>query len=391
MNYPKTLSLAFFNIAILSSTSFGQVEMAVNRADTGVAQLVADLQNRPRSQLTKVELTSQNTRSIAGGGVIGTGGSNGIQTSDGKITPLDVVFSQENKVIDVKKEYSVGYKFFQEQVDKIAKAIPSFADDIDIKFSRLTWIVSGLELSSKQCLNNMGIFQVRHGDKQVVLACQNAEGEVSLNLRAIKQLKSPKYLGVVLLHEAFVYSMLREYSADEYPNAEFQMISKVVPYIVSNKTLNPEKLYEYAQIVRYVREYVDPVSYKVGNKYNNYALEIYKNRRAEINNDHYSLQLLEIRQSHLKSLLESFNVIRENVTPCEGDGLANYIVAYGRLKNEYESLIDFANGLSKALHSVGDQAMAVGLASDIGAQLVLLVSEHNHRMTAILQSGSCKK
>ncbi|MBL7672492.1 MAG: hypothetical protein JNM39_18590 [Bdellovibrionaceae bacterium] len=391
MSYPKTLGLAIFNIAILSATSFGQVEMAVNGADAGVAQLVADLQNRPRSQLTKVELRSQNTRSIAGGGVIGTGGGNGVQTSDGKITPLDVVFSQETKVIDVKKEYSVGYKFFQEQVDKIAKAIPSFADDINIKFSRLTWIGSGLELSSKKCLNNMGIFQVRLGDKQVVLACQYAEGEVSLNVRAIKQLKNPKYLGVVFLHEAFVYSMLREYRADEYPNAEFQMISKVVPYIVSNKTLNPEKLYEYAQIVRYVREYVDSVSYKVGNKYNNYALEVYIDRRAEINNDHDSLQLLEARQSHLKSMVESFNVIRENVKPCEGDGLANYIVAYNRLKNEYQSLIDFANGLSKTLHSVGDQAMAVGLASDTGAQLVLLVSEHNYRMTAILQSGSCKK
>lgn len=325
-----------------------------------------------RQKLTDIMKASQGSE--------GVGGGNGVQSSDGKITPLDVVFAQENKVIDVKKEYSIGYKYFRQQVDKISKAIPSFANDIETKFASLTWIASGLDLSaSKGCLNNMGIFQVRVGDKQVVLACQNSEGEVSLNKRAIKQLKDPRYLGVVLLHEAFVNSMLHEYRSDEYPQAEFQMISRIVPYIISNQTLNPEKLYEYAQVVRYVRDQ---------NHFNKYALEAFEDRRISYEKDQDEKNTLADWKSNLEPAIEKLFQLRKALG-CDGSNVESYIVTYGRLVEAYRQVIDANTAFSKSSANSNNAAEVAAMNEVVSNELAQIQNDHESTMNSLLKN--CQK
>lgn len=303
----------------------------------------------------------------------GVGGGNGVQGSDGKITPLDMLFAQENRPIDIKKAYPAGYKYFQKQVDKIAKAIPSFAIDIESEFSSLKWIGTGLELSDLSgCLNNMGIFKVRSGEKQIVLACQNAEGEVTINLKAIKLLKNPEYLGVVLLHEAFVKSMLTVYKPEEYPQAEYQMISKVVPYIILNPTLNPEKIYEYAQVISYVRGDI-----------NKYSIEVFQDRRlayeqelAAHENDLEQMKALKDQQRKLELMVQK--LLQTNFNLCDGTG--SIIVAYSEVFDAHRRFTVQARKFAESASRVYIKASAFVMASDVDDALMRLKRGYDSTM-----------
>lgn len=338
--------------------------------------------SKTESQRSNLKIQQKPIASLkAARGTEGVGGGNGVQTADGKIVPLDVVFAEEVKPIDVKKEYPIGYRYFQKQVAKIARAIPSFAKDIETKFASLKWIAVGLKLNAPQeCLNNMGIFQVRDGDKQIVLACQNSEGEVSLNTRDIKKLKDPKYLGAILLHEAFVRSMLHEYKPEDYPQAEFQMISKVVPYIISNQTLDPAQLYEYAQVVRYVEDQ---------DYFNNYALEAFEDRRTSHKKDQDEYYALLDWRSKLRPSLEKLVQLRKGLS-CDGRNVEAYMVTYLRLVEDYRKTIDAYIAYSESSRNRRN-AGEIWVRIDGVIKLELSHIQYNHESIMNSLVKNCKK
>jgi hypothetical protein len=304
----------------------------------------------------------------------GVGGGNGLQGSDGKITPLDVVFAQKNKPIDIRQDYPAGYKYFEKQVDKIAKVIPSFANDIETEFSRLKWIGTELDLNdSNGCLNNLGIFKVPSREKQVVLACQNSDSEVTLNLKAIRLLKNPEYLGVVFLHEVFVKSLLTEYKPAEYPKAEFLLISKVVPYIFTNPTLNPEKLYEYAQVIGFVRGYI-----------NRYSIEVFEDRRTAyeqertvLEKEQADMKALEDRHTTLEPMIQELLQMKFN--RCD-ESVGTFMLAYNKVREAHRQFTVDAEKLSKSAVSVSNQARASVMASDVREAMIKMERDYDSTM-----------
>lgn len=209
-------------------------------------------------QTNNLPKSLQNAKGIAQGPGK-TGGGNGVQDANGKITPLDVLFTDANSAVDPIKKYPVAANYFKAQLKKIALAIPSLAKNIEADFASLRWYVTSLDLDTAACTNSMGIFKVRSGQKQVVIACQNAEGEVYVSKNALNNLQKPEHLGVVFLHEALVKEMLVRHqgSTEAYAEAEVKLITKTIPYIISNPQLEGRKLYDLIQNISRVTEGTD--------------------------------------------------------------------------------------------------------------------------------------
>jgi hypothetical protein len=209
--------------------------------------------NYPRTlSIILVALTFSSISGFAkSGGVVGTGGGNGVARKDGKTVPLEVMFAEENESIDPKVEYPAGYLHFRYLLGKISKVMPTFAKDLDESFSRLNWTRTSLELidldpNKQPCINNIGQFKISSDSKQPIIACQKSDNEVVLSKSAVQSMPKQEYIGVIFLHEAFVNRMLAHFS-DDYSAVEEFMITKIMPYIISYKTLDAKRLYEYAR------------------------------------------------------------------------------------------------------------------------------------------------
>jgi hypothetical protein len=280
-------------------------------------------------------------------GTEGVGGGNGVQTSDGKITPLDVIFIDANSKVDVREKYPVALKFFETQVAKISNAIPSFAKDIKLIFSKLNWNLTGLDLNEQGCLNSMGLFKVRAGDKQVTIACQNKHGVVTMSQNAVKLLKKPEYLGVVFLHEVFMFKLLEQHSGESYKAIEEMIVTNIMPYILSGSSLDPKELYSYAAEVGFVTN---------TNPHNRYALEVFEGRRDSYQTEEAARVAAEVAQEAVRmkvgALRARKTVIEEAVKIFESsaaivdscpriDGsFQTYLVQYGDLLLSAEELND---------------------------------------------------
>lgn len=357
---PKIFGAVILNIAFLSSISLAQTpsdfltsghrkaEFVTSNSleqNARLPKLTKDSVRKPRLNIPKdgmrlPELDSRKSQhSERQGGVIGTGGGSGIQSSDGRITPLEVLFSQESKPLDgkeMREKFPLAYGYFQEQVSKISKSIPSFAKDIESTFSKLKWTITSLEkyleIGDAACLNSMGVFKVRSGNRQVVIACQKANGEIILSATAIKLLKKPEYLGVIFLHETFVNKMLLK-SYNSYVADEEQMITKVMPYILSNQILDAKILYDHAA----------EVGFHSFTHYNAYELEVFEDSRFRFEKIQADFAELEReKQAILKALQEfmtSVQVINNCPTFDGTEDIAHYIQKYFGLRNRVANLI----------------------------------------------------
>ena len=251
-----------------------------------------------------------------------TGGGNGVQSKEGDITPLEVIFANSNKDLNPQSSYPVGYKYFQTIVQKIKVAIPSFAKDIEQSFKELKWIGTTLELTQDSCRNSTGIFRIDSAGKQVVVACQNEDGEVYLNLKNAKLMKKPEYMGIIFLHETFVRKLIYSYSEPrDYKNAEVLMITKINPYLISNATLDPKKVYDFTSDLGFRR-------YQSSPDYNSYALEVFPEVLESYKKQEASLAAVTQLENKAKDLLNEYLVFVKIMETCDvNDARLNSSVA----------------------------------------------------------------
>ena len=248
------------------------------------------------------------------GGTASGGGGNAVLTQSGKVIPLDLYMAQQNSSIVAQTKFPVAYKYFQQQIEKVRVAIPSFAKDLQAHFSVLKWTLTNMDITAKTCRNNMGIYSVQVGNKVVILACQS-ENEVVLSAKYTHLMEKPEYLGVIFLHEAFVNQLLAEFPVRGYAEAETELITKADPYILSNNILNPEILYSYA---------VDFYLASENNRFNDYAIEASPARKAEFEQLKAKTEKFEqnavIDQQKLDAAVQKFNDDIKFWTACDLNG-----------------------------------------------------------------------
>lgn len=183
-------------------------------------------------------------------GQIGTGGGNGVRLANGSVVPLDLYFAlnlKEQSDTQIQQKFKGAYNYFLRQVGKIEKVLPSFANDLKDGISKLSWILSELDIDEPQCLNDIGAYKIESGGKQLIIACQDKNKEVKLNMKLVRKLKNPDFLGVIFLHEVFVSKMLASaINEQDYRKNERDLVEKINPYILSNSSLDGKRLYDYA-------------------------------------------------------------------------------------------------------------------------------------------------
>ena len=193
---------------------------------------------------------------VAAGGK-DSGGQSGARLSSGAVVPLDYLIATSNKPMDVKNDpkYTKAYAYFVRKTEAIRKAIPSLADDLVKNFDQLNWILTKMEVSSKNCMNNLGILKLQKGQSEIGIACQDQRGRVLVSQTSLNAFPAEQLLGVVFLHESAVRTMLkvhRESEAD-YIKAEVRLTQEFVPYLLQNESLQAEVLYDHVYAMGFTK------------------------------------------------------------------------------------------------------------------------------------------